>query len=139
MARAWSFKDEPEVLERHLPETYELLEVPREALHGERARWVLKRSLGRVGDQVCVGALCPDDDWRRAVDWVLERAREGESWIVQRFVPQRPITTPWGDRLVTLGAYVLDGRFAGYFARVTPDSHVSHEALCVPVFARRAA
>jgi len=29
---------------------------------------------------------------------------------------------------------VLDGRFAGYFARVTPQSHVSHDALCVPVF-----
>ena len=44
--------------------------------------------------------------------------------------------TPWGDRYVTLGAYVLDGRFAGYFARVTPESHVSHDALCVPVFAK---
>jgi hypothetical protein len=39
-----------------------------------------------------------------------------------------------GDRYVTLGAYVLDGRFVGYFARVTPQSHVGHDALCVPVF-----
>jgi hypothetical protein len=49
-------------------------------------------------------------------------------------VRQRPVPTPAGDRFVTLGAYVLDGRFAGYFARVTPQSHVSHDALCVPVF-----
>ena len=34
----------------------------------------------------------------------------------------------------TLGAYLLDGVFAGYFARLSPESHVSHEALVVPVF-----
>ena len=61
-------------------------------------------------------------------------AAAGERWIAQRFVRQQAIPTPWGDRFVTLGAYVLDGRFAGYFARVTPQSHVSHDALCVPVF-----
>ena len=36
-----------------------------------------------------------------------------------------------------LGAYVLDGRFVGYFARLSEDSHVSHDALCVPVFVAR--
>jgi hypothetical protein len=59
---------------------------------------------------------------------------EREAWIAQRLVRQRPIRTPFGDRFVTLGAYVLEGRFAGYFARITPVSHVSHDALCVPVF-----
>ena len=69
-----------------------------------------------------------------AVDHALACAARGERWIAQRFVRQRPLPTPWGDRFVTLGAYVLDGRFAGYFARITPQSHVSHDALCVPVF-----
>jgi hypothetical protein len=54
--------------------------------------------------------------------------------VAQRFVPQLSIPTPWGRRLVTLGAYVLDGCFAGYFARITLRSHVSHDAVCVPVF-----
>jgi hypothetical protein len=69
------------------------------------------------------------------VDETRDLAARGEAWVAQRFVPQRAIPTPWGRRLVTLGAYVLDGRFAGYFARITPDSHVSHDAVCVPVFA----
>jgi len=33
-----------------------------------------------------------------------------------------------------LGVYLLDGRFVGYFARLTSESHVSHDALCLPVF-----
>ena len=52
----------------------------------------------------------------------------------QGFVPQQSIAPPSGEQLVTLGVYVLDGRFVGYFARLGPQSHVSHDALCVPVF-----
>ena len=53
---------------------------------------------------------------------------------LERFVPQTVLTTPWGPRLLTLGAYVLDGAFAGYFARLSTTSHCSHDALALPVF-----
>jgi glutathionylspermidine synthase len=118
-----------------LPETHDVLDVPRDILVRDRSAWVVKRAMGRVGDEVFVGDLFGGDDWPAAVDGARALAAKGEAWIAQRFVRQRPIPTPWGDRLVTLGAYVLDGRFAGYFARITPFSHVSHDALCVPVFA----
>ena len=55
---------------------------------------------------------------------MIEKARseheQGEAWVLQKFVPQRPIESPYGPLLLTLGAYVLDGNFCGYFARVTP-------------------
>ena len=57
------------------------------------------------------------DGWHRVLEITTPEAAGGERWIAQRFVCQRPVPTPWGDRLVTLGAYVEDGRFAGYFAR----------------------
>ncbi len=119
---------------RFVPLTYAVSDVPQEQLQAERPQWVLKRALGRVGEEVFVGSLVSDEDWLR----VLAKARvehgQGEAWIVQAFVPQRPIWTPVGPRLLTLGAYVLNGRFCGYFARLTPDSHASHNALCLPVF-----
>jgi glutathionylspermidine synthase len=126
--------EERDIVVRHLPETHDVLDVPRAALQTDRAGWVVKRAMGRVGDEVFVGQLIEGDQWSELLEAVLARAAAGERWIAQRFVPQLPVPTPWGDRLVTLGAYVADGRFAGYFARVTPRSHVSHEALCVPVF-----
>ena len=91
--------------------------------------------MGRVGDEVFVGALFTELDWGWLVDHARALASQGQAWIAQRCIPQQPVPTPWGDRLVTLGAYVADGRFAGYFARLSPHSHVSHDALCVPVFA----
>jgi glutathionylspermidine synthase len=129
-ARAWSAG-----FRGAIPETHALGDVPRDELVASRPEWVVKRAMGRVGDEVFVGPLVRDADWASMVDEARELAAAGDSWIAQRFVPQRVVPTPWGDRLVTLGAYVLDGHFAGYFARVTPESHVSHDALCVPVFA----
>jgi glutathionylspermidine synthase len=129
-ARAWAA-----VRPASIPETYALLDLERRDLVDDRAAWVVKRAMGRVGDEVFVGTLFDEHDWGPLVDHARALAGRGEAWIAQRFVPQRPVPTPWGDRLVTLGAYVADGRFAGYFARLSPFSHVSHDALCVPVFA----
>jgi hypothetical protein len=104
-------------------------------LVAEREDWVLKRDLSRVGDHVYVGALTEPGDWAEIVA-AVERAEThgGQVWIAQRFAPQAEIATPWGPRLVTLGVYVVDGAFAGYFARLSPTSHCSHDALVVPVF-----
>ena len=123
-----------EALRAHLPETDDLADIPREVLLADRAGWVVKRALGRVGDEVHVGELCDTATWLRLVDDARAKRAAGESWIAQRFIRQRTLATPWGPMYVTLGAYVLDGQFAGYFARVTPESHVSHDALVVPVF-----
>ena len=144
-ARAWALRDElgpahHAALDRYVPETHDLAELPGGHLLDDREGWVLKRALGRVGDQVFVGMLTSPAYWKGLVDELRALgAKESpsaprEAWIAQRHVRQRPIPTPFGDRFVTLGAYVLDGRFVGYFARITPVSHVSHDALCVPVF-----
>jgi glutathionylspermidine synthase len=139
MARGWAriegaAPEDAEAIREHVPFTLDLADAEATLLVQDRADWVLKKTLGRVGDEVFVGALEADADWRALVAELKERRRGGERWIAQRFVPQRPVPTPWGPRLVTLGAYVLDGRFAGYFARLTSVSHVSHDALVVPVF-----
>jgi glutathionylspermidine synthase len=142
-ARAWAHEaslDEAgrASLAAYVPRSLDASQVAAEELIRDRGGWVLKRAYGRVGDQVYVGELFDDEEWRAIVHDVTASMVGGESWIAQRFVKQSAISTPWGDRLVTLGAYVQDGHFAGYFARITPDSHVSHEALCVPVFAEAA-
>ncbi len=142
-SRAWAHEgalDEASraSLHAYVPASHELAAVPRDVLLRERTGWVLKRALGRVGDEVYVGPLCTDGEWAALVADIAGLCAQGQTWIAQRFGPQQTVPTPWGDRYVTLGAYVQDGRFAGYFARITPRSHVSHDALCVPVFAEAA-
>lgn len=138
LAMARAFVDEPEEARAVFAETIAFADADRAALAGARADWVLKRDLSRVGDHVIVGALATDDEMRLAIADIEEVERDGDVWIAQRFVPQRPIATPWGPRLLTLGAYVLDGSFAGYFARLSRTSHCSHDALVLPVFVEEA-
>lgn len=138
-ARAWAHgatldDEDRAILDAHVPYSVDLSAIDRAEVVGDRARWVVKRAMGRVGDQVFVGPTYAQDDWTPTVDAIRALRADGQAWLAQRFVKQRPIPTPWGNRFVTLGAYVEGGRFAGYFARITRDSHVSHDALCVPVF-----
>jgi hypothetical protein len=138
LARAWArqadlAREDAIAVRAYVPESIDAADAPRAMLLAEREGWVLKRALGRVGDQVYVGSLCDAPSWSELVEEVLALRAEGDRWIAQRVVPQRPVPTPLGPRLVTLGVYVLDGRFVGYFARLTPESHVSHDALVVPV------
>src|SRR5262249_10098629 len=82
-----------------------------------------------------VGALTSPEDFHEITLEVDQIQKDAEQvWIAQRYVPQRAITTPWGPRLVTLGVYLVDGVFAGYFARLSATSHCSHDSLVLPVF-----
>jgi len=134
MARAWH--SEPDAARGIFPETFAFRGLDGSVLARERADWVVKRDLSRVGDDVVVGALQTDEAFRATLDGVAEAEADGEVWIAQRFVPPGHVPTPWGPRCLTLGVYLLDGAFGGYLARLTTASHCSHDALVVPVFVR---
>jgi glutathionylspermidine synthase len=134
LAMARAFVHEPDEARAVLPETVALADVHPQRIAAEREQWVVKRDLSRVGDHVLVGSLFTHEEFALALAEVAEAEREGDVWIAQRFVPQRAIATPWGDRYLTLGVYLLDGRFAGYFARLSTTVLCAGEALVLPVF-----
>lgn len=132
MARAWAA--EPIAARDVFPETFALAEVGAARAARERQGWVLKRALSRVGDHVVVGPATPERDFAAALDEIGEAEADGDVWIAQRFVPQRVFGTAWGPRQLTLGVYLLDGVFAGYFARLSDHACCTHDALVLPVF-----
>jgi hypothetical protein len=138
VAMARAFAHDPVAAAEVFPETALFEELSPVRLEAEREAWVVKRDLSRVGDHVFVGALTPAEEFREIVTEVAEVSagleEPRQAWIAQRFVPQASLTTPWGPRLITLGVYLIDGAFAGYFARLSPTSHCSHDALVLPVF-----
>ncbi|MBS2015079.1 MAG: glutathionylspermidine synthase family protein [Deltaproteobacteria bacterium] len=135
LAMARAFVHEPEEAREVFGETHALSAIDRAALLRDRATWVVKRDLSRVGDHVYVGALETDASFTEVLDDVAEAERElGDVWVAQRYVEPALLPTPWGPRCLTLGAYVLDGRFVGYLARLSKVSLCSHDALVLPVF-----
>jgi len=109
-----------------LPDTRD----PRSVSWQQDERWLLKTSLGRVGDGVGMRGVTSASDWRnfaRAARW-----SPGE-FIAQRRFDAIPIATPDGPRYASLGVFTIAGRASGIYARVARQGLVDHTAQDVAV------
>lgn len=112
-----------------LPETRDPRDPAVDARSGE---WVLKPTLGRVGEDVGLPGVTPPKEWREIVRAAQARPR---AWIAQRAFETRAIATPLGAMYPCLGVFVVDGRAAGVYGRLarTPliDGAASEAAVLV--------
>jgi glutathionylspermidine synthase len=116
------------LLERHCPVTLPFDPARAERLRDERERWVLKRAFGRMGDSVVIGALCTEPEWASAI--ALACSAPGEFCMQERFAVR---TLPFriGPLYPAVGAFVVNGRFAGYYSRAAARPLLTHEAYHV--------
>jgi glutathionylspermidine synthase len=122
-ATAWTQSKAAFSLLRHpaIPLTRPLTpERAREAL-GERERWVLKPCFGRMGEGVVLGASETARGWEKALAGALRSP--SPSVLQERFRPIPFELEPGRSATACVGAYVVDGRFAGYYSRLS-DRHV---------------
>lgn len=92
---------------------------------------VLKPVNGRMGEGVVLGRECPPDAWRKRVV-AAHRDRRSSPYVVQDRFDAAPVETAPGQAMVAcLGAYVVDGRFAGYYTRLARTGLVAYDATNV--------
>lgn len=105
---------------RLLPET----RAPRDVLLAD-GEWLLKPTLGRVGEGIAMRGVTPPRVWQcaaRSARW-WPRA-----WVAQRrFVPLAWDTAS-GPRFPCIGVYVIDGVTAGAYVRLGRTPLVDHTA-----------
>jgi glutathionylspermidine synthase len=116
------------LLEAHAPRTFPFDPSRIEGLVAEREQWVLKRAFGRMGDAVIMGSLVDERSWREAL---REAARKPRDWCIQACFRVSPLAFAEGLLYPTLGAFVVNGRFAGYYSRAAARPFLTHEALHV--------
>ncbi len=106
---------------RLLPETRELRDAPWARDEG----WLLKSAFCNNGDTVSIRAELPSAEWRRR-SW---RARlHPRGWLAQRRFEVSPLHDAEGPLYPCLGVYVIDGRCAGVYARVTRGAVIDFAA-----------
>lgn len=118
-----------ELVRRHLPRTIPLEAASRVEALADPARWVLKPAFGRMGEGVVLGALTPPDEWRKRL--AAAAHREGPSALQERFHVLPVETGPGESRTPCLGVYLADGRFAGYYSRLSARRVVAYDAANV--------
>ncbi len=97
-------------------------------------RWVLKAAYGRTGDTVRIGPLMPKPRWEEAVDKAFEQA---PNIVAQRRFEMLPMWTTRGLSYPTVGLFLVDGDFAGYFSRVDRGPLIGYDSWHVPTLVRR--
>lgn len=81
----------------------------------QRERFVLKPCFGRMGEGVVIGAHRTEHEWRNAVAGASRRP----SVLQQRFQPLPIEVSPGVTAHACVGAYVVNGEFAGYYSRLS--------------------
>jgi hypothetical protein len=109
-----------------LPETRDPREVPWDSDDS----WIIKTAYGNAGDSVHARDWASPEVWRRAVASVR---RNGERWVAQRRFDTHPLDTPDGRFFPCLGVYVVEGRTAGIYGRLSKNSKVDSTARDVAV------
>jgi hypothetical protein len=104
-------------------------------LRDEQTRWVLKRAFGRMGDSVVIGALATPLEWNQTI---AEALRAPGDWCAQERFVVSPLTFETGTLYPAVGAFVVNGRFAGYYSRAARRPLITHEAFHVATLVRAA-
>jgi glutathionylspermidine synthase len=123
------------LVERHCPRTFPFGHEVAGRVSGERDRWVLKRAFGRMGDAVVMGNLATAGEWEAGL---REAARAPSEWCLQERFEVAPLVFEAGSLYPTLGAFLVNGRFAGYYSRAAPRPFLTHEAFHVATVVRSA-
>jgi glutathionylspermidine synthase len=124
-----------DLLQRHCPHTEPFAPEKVPMLMDERERWVLKRAFGRMGDSVVIGALCTEKEW---TDAIAEAAGAPGEFCMQERFAVRSFPFRAGSLYPAVGAFVVNGRFAGYYSRAAARPLTTHEAYHVATLVQSA-
>lgn len=120
--------DDRRFVQEHAPVSEWFQPAQQERWLAEQPRWVLKAAFGRMGDSVVIGALVSAAEWGRALQ---EAAQRPGDYLMQERFEVAPLDFQNGPLYPALGAFVVNGRFAGYYSRAAAQPLITHEAYHV--------
>jgi hypothetical protein len=106
--------DARRAVEELIPYTVRLEAIDRRQLETEQADWVLKSDYGCEGEEVIVGRTAAVEQWRAILSQALPRRFVAQRYFEARRAPD--------DRVVNHGVYLVAGRRAGLYARLSPGA-----------------
>lgn len=113
--------------DRLLPESRE----PAEIAGLPKEEWVLKAAYSNTGDEVHLGTHCGAREWSR----LLGRARDEPcQWVAQRRFETVSLPSREGPVRPCVGVFVIDGRAAGAYVRLSRGEVTDGYSLEAPLF-----
>lgn len=97
--------------------------------------YIYKPACGRVGEKISIKEACQDYEYRnilRDVKW------HPKKYLAQKRFQSKPLIGVNGEPFhVCLGSYTIDGKHAGYYARISELPRIDSNAADIPVLIER--
>jgi len=91
--------------------------------------WIFKPAFGRVGEGISISDSISKEEEEDIINAVQEFPKQ---WVAQKMFESVPVE----DLHICVGAYVADGKFAGYLGRTSKKTRIDGEASEVPVLTK---
>ena len=111
-----------------LPETLEVGDIKGRA---DRDDFIFKPVYGRVGENISIKEACIDDEYKKIIKDVKLHKRK---YLAQKRFNSMPLLSDEGQQYhVCIGAYCVEGMFAGFYARAGEKPRIDSSAADIPV------
>lgn len=108
-----------------LPETIEV-----SASSGKEG-FIYKPACGRVGEGISIKEACLEDEYKNILKDVKKHPKK---YLAQKKFISKPLVSDEGKEFhVCLGSYSVDGKHAGYYARLSKTPRIDSNAADIPV------
>lgn len=108
-----------------LPDTLEVKEAK------GKEGYIFKPACGRVGEMISIEEACVGTEYK---DILKEVKRHPKRFLAQKKFISQPVKGPDGEEFhVCLGSYAVDGKHAGYYARISETPRIDSNAADIPV------
>lgn len=113
------------VWKKLLPETLEVKNAK------NKNDYIYKPACGRVGEKISIKEACKEDEYRNIISDVKRHPRK---YLAQKKFNSKPIISTEGEKFhLCLGSYTVDGKHAGYYARISKLPRIDSYAADIPV------
>ena len=97
--------------------------------------YIYKPAYGRVGEKISIQEACEEDEYREILKEVRKHPKK---YLAQQKFVSMPLKSPEGEEFhVCLGSYTIDGKHAGFYARISKKPRIDSNAADIPVIIER--
>ena len=112
-------------MEKVLPETIEVKNAK------NKAGYIYKPACGRVGEKISIKEACKNDEYEKIIADVKKQPKR---YVAQKRFYSKPLETEEGEKFhVCIGSYSVEGKHAGYYARISKLPRIDSYAADIPV------
>ena len=112
-----------------LPQTSEIKDAK------NKDGFIYKPAYGRVGEKISIKEACRDDEYAQIMKDVKKHPK---NYLAQKKFNSKPLVTEDGESFhVCLGSYSVDGKAAGFYARISNVPRIDSYAADIPVLIER--